>query len=170
MILLSIISLAFSFFMQGLTSSLYNYNIGSLSIFCTIYLVVNLVVLQQYFEYDKKYLLIIAVFGLFMDIVYSGTLLLNVFLLIAIFYLNKVLTFFLPYNLLTVNFFSLISVFFYHIVTFFFLKILSFDTYVVNTLFQILYSNIIMTIIYTSLLYYVIACLYKKLDLKIVRE
>ena len=170
MITVSIISLVFSFLLQGLMSNIFNFNIGSLSIFCTIYLVVNMVVLQQYFDYDKKYLIIISIFGLMMDIVYSSTALFNVFIFIGIFYLNKILTSFLPYNLLTINFFAIISVFFYHIVTFIFLKILNFDTYSIYTLFKILYSNIIMTIIYTSILYYVIDYIYKKFDLKIIRE
>ena len=83
MITVSIISLVFSFLLQGLMSNIFNFNIGSLSVFCTIYLVVNMVVLQQYFDYDKKYLIIISIFGLMMDIVYSSTALFNVFIFIG---------------------------------------------------------------------------------------
>ena len=170
MIYVSVISLIFSFLFQGLMSNIFNFNIDSLSVFCTVYLVVNIVVLQQYFDYNKKFLIIISIFGLLIAIVYDGTALLNVFLFIAIFYLNKFLFFFLPYNLLTVNFFAIVSVLFYHIVTFIFLKILSFDTYTVYTLFKVLYSNIIMTILYTCVLYFIIGWIYKKFDLKVVRE
>ena len=86
MISVSIISLIFSFLFQGLMSNILDCNLNSLSIFCTVYLVVNIVVLQQYFDYDKKFLLIIFIFGLLMDIVYDGTALFNVFLFIGIFY------------------------------------------------------------------------------------
>ena len=115
MIYVSVISLFVSFLLQGLMSRVLDFNIMSLSIFWTIYVVVNIVVLQQYFEYDKKFLIIIVAFGLLMDVVYSSTALLNVFVFVIIFYLNKFLTFFLPYNLLTVNLFAVISVFVYHI-------------------------------------------------------
>ena len=169
MVIISIVSLIVSFLLQGFMSNIFNFTISSLSIFSTIYLVVNIVVLKQYFEDDKKFLIIIIIFGLLMDIVYSDTVLFNVFIFIIIFYLNKFLSAFLPYNIMMINLFSLLSVTCYHLITFFFLRILNFDTYTLYVLCKIIACNVIMTIIYTSLLYVILGKLYKRFDLKIIR-
>ena len=169
MIIISVLSLMVSFLLQGLMSNLFNYTINNLSLFSTIYVVVNLVVLLQYFEDDRKFFIFIIVVGLCMDIVYNGTAFVSVFILFLIFYINKLLTFFLPYNLFTVNLFSFISVIIYHFVTFIFLIILKYDSYSIFTLLKIIGSNIVMTFIYTCFLYYIISFIVKKFDLKIIR-
>jgi hypothetical protein len=170
MIIISVISLIISLFLQGLMSNFLGYTISNLSIFSTIYILVNIVVLQQYFENDKKSLILIIIFGMLFDIVYSNTFILSTCIFITLFYLNKLLSFFFPYNILTINVFSLLSVFIYHLITFIFLKILIFDSYGIINLIKILGCNIIMTLIYTTILYYIIGHIYKKFNLKIVRD
>lgn len=170
MIIVSVISLIISFLIQGITSNLLGYTINNISLFCTVYVLINIVVLQQYFENDKKILLLIVIFGMLMDIVYSNTLIFTTCIFISIFYLNKLLSAFLPYNALTINVFSLLSVFMYHIISFIFLKILQYETYGIIVLLKVLGCNIIMTIIYTTLLHYIINKIYKKFNLKIVRD
>lgn len=170
MIIVSVISLIISLFIHGLMSNFFGYTISDLSIFSTVYVLVNFVVLQQYFENDKKFLILVIVFGMLMDIVYSNTFILCTCIFVTIFYLNKLLSFFFPYNIFTINIFSLLSIFVYHIITFIFLKILNFDSYGILILLKILGCNIIMTIIYTTMLYYVIDYIYKKFRLKIVRD
>lgn len=170
MIIVCIISLIVSLLLQGLMSNFLGYTLENLSIFNAVYVLINLVVIQQYFEDSKKNLIIIVIFGLLMDLVYNNTVLLCACVFIVIYYLNKFLNFFLPYNLFTVNIFSLISMVVYHVITFLFLILLRFDSYGILMLFKVIGCNVIMTIIYTSVLYFVIDFIYKKFDLKVVRE
>ena len=170
MIIVSIISLILSFFLQGLMSNFLGYSIDNLSIFSCVYVLVNLVVLQPYFEDDKKFLILVVIFGLLMDLVYSNTCILCTCVFIVIFYFNKLLNFYFPNNFFTVNGFSLLSMMIYHIITCIFLIILRFDSYGIITLVKVIGCNIIMTIIYTSIMYYIINLIYKKFDLKIVRD
>ena len=170
MMFISVISLIISFLLQGLMSNFFNYTINGLSIFSTVYLVANIVVLNQYFDDDKKFLILIIIFGLLVDIVYTDTVLLNVFLFTIIFYINKKISSFLPYNVMMVNLFSIISIITYHLITFVFLKILSFDSFTIFTLVKIIGCNIIMTIMYTIILYLLIDKIYKRFDLKMIRN
>lgn len=168
--LVSIISLIISLLLQGGISNFLGYTISDLSIFSAVYVLINLIVIQQYFEDSKKNLIIIIVFGLLMDQVYTNTSILCACIFVLIFYFNKFLNFFLPYNLFTVNVFSLLSMIVYHLVSFFVLVILRFDSYGILILFKVIGCNIIMTIIYTSILYLVINYIYKRFDLKVIRD
>ena len=170
MIIVSIISLLFSLFIQGLVSNFQGFTIDNLSIFSAIYLLITLVVLQPYFESDKKFLILILVFGMLLDITYSNTFILCTCIFVAIFYFNKLLNFFFPYNLFTVNLFSILSMIIYHVLTFLFLVLLKFDAYSILVLLKIIACNIIMTILYTSVMFFIIEFIYKKFRLKIVKD
>ena len=170
MIIVSVISLLFSLFLQGLVSNFQSYTMHDLSIFSAVYMLLTLVVLQPYFENDKKFLILIIIFGVLLDITYSNTFILCTCIFLAIFYLNKLLNFFFPYNLFTVNLFAVLSMVSYHILTFLFLVILNFDSYNIIILLKVIGCNLIMTIIYTSIMYYLIDFVYKKFKLKIIRE
>ena len=169
MIILSIISLIFSFLLQGLITNFISFNVNSLSIFSSVFVLVNLVVLQEYFESDKKFIILFLVFGLFMDIVYNSTVLISCFIFFAVFYINKGLNFFLPYNLLTVNLFSVVSMIVYHFITFLFLIIIRYDVFPFVYLFKIIGCNLLMTVIYTSIMYSLIKYIVKKFELRVVR-
>ena len=52
MIIVSVISLLFSLFLQGLVSNFQSYTMHDLSIFSAVYMLLTLVVLQPYFEND----------------------------------------------------------------------------------------------------------------------
>ncbi len=170
MIIVSIISLLFSLFLQGLVSNFQSYTIYDLSIFSAVYMLLTLVVLQPYFENDKKFLILILIFGILLDITYSNTFILCTCIFLAIFYLNKLLNFFFPYNLFTVNLFSILSMISYHVITFLFLIILNFDSYNFIILLKVIGCNLIMTVVYTSFMYYLIDFIYKKFKLKLIRE
>lgn len=170
MIIVSVISLLFSLLIQGLMSNFFGYTIDNLSIFSAVYVLINLVVLMPYFEDNKKILIILIIFGLLMDMVYSNTCIFCTCIFLVIFYFNKMLNFFFPSNLLTINIFSILSMIVYHVLTFIFLVILKFDSYGILVLLKVIGCNIIMTIIYTTILYFLISFVYKKFDLKIVRE
>ena len=170
MITLSIISLLLSFLFQGLFSNFHNYTLNSLSIFSCIFLLINFVVLQPYFESDKKFLTIIIIFGLIFDIVYTNTLVLNTFIFILIFYLNKLFNFLFPNNIFTINIFSLISMIIYHILTYIFLWGMKFDNFNIIILLKVILCNLIVTFIYATIIYKIIEYFYNKLNLKIIRD
>lgn len=169
MIIVSIISLMISCFVQGVMSNYLGYTYSDLSFFSTIYVLINLLVLRPYFENEKKYFILVIVLGLIVDIVYTNTLLFNTFLFVLVYYFSKVFHFFFPYNFLTINISNLLGIFIYHIITFFFLSMLRYDSYSIFVLFKVLSHSILMTIIYTSFVYWVIQLIQRKLDLKEVK-
>lgn len=167
---LSVISLIFSLLIQGLISNYQSFMLENISIFSGVFLLINFIVLLPYFESDKKFLTLIIVFGLLFDITYNNTFILCTCIFVAVFYINKVLNFFFPSNVLTMNIFSILSMIIYHVLTFVFLKILQFDSYNFLILLKVILCNFIMTIIYTTLIYYVISFVYKKMNLKTIRD
>lgn len=170
MIVICVVSLIFSLLLQGLMSNFLGYTIQNLSIFSAVYVLINLVVVQQYFEDSKKNIILIVIFGLFTDLVYNNTCLLCVCIFLCIYYLNKLFSSIFPYNLFTMNIFSLLSMIIYHFITFLFLLILRFDSYGFLIFLKVIGCNVIMTIVYTSFLYLIIDYIYKRFDLKLIRE
>lgn len=169
MILISIIILLISFFIQGLTSNYLGYTYGDLSIFFTIYILIALLIVNPYFENKKKYFIILIIFGLLTDIVYSNTFILNTCLFIVSYYLSKMFHFFFPYNWVTISISNLLCIFAYHIISFLFLIILRYDTYTISNLLKILGNSILMTIIYSNVIYTIIVFIVKKFELKEVK-
>lgn len=169
MIIVSIISLIFSSLIQGTISNYLGYTYFDLSMFSTIYILINLLVLRPYFENEKKYLVLLLISGIIVDIVYTNAFLFNTCLFVILYYFSKFFHFFFPYNLITINISNLLSIFSYHILTFLFLFVLKYDVFTVKMLFKILTHSIIMTILYTSFNYSIIQCIQRKLDLKAVK-
>ena len=66
--------------------------------------------------------------------------------------------------------FALISMIVYHVITFIFLTVFKFDSYGFLTLLKIIMSNIIMTITYTTIVYYIVIFISKKFNLKVVKD
>ena len=87
MIILSVFVFLISFLFQGLISNIHNYTIIHLSIFSAIYLLLALVVLQPYFENDKKFIIMLLVFAILFDITYTNTFVLSTCIFIIIFYM-----------------------------------------------------------------------------------
>lgn len=166
MMILSIILLIISFLLQGLVSNFIGVNS---SIFYTIYVLISLLIIYPHFENKKKYLILLFIFGLLMDLVYTNTTLLNVSLFFIIYYFSRIFHFFLPYNLLTINISNILSVFIYNIITFLMLVILRVDSYSFISLIKLLGSSILMSIIFTSIVYWLVNYLKKRLDLKEVK-
>ena len=166
MMILSNILLIISFLLQGLVSNFIGVNS---SIFYTIYVLISLLIIYPHFENKKKYLILLFIFGLLMDLVYTNTTLLNVSLFFIIYYFSRMFHFFLPYNLLTINISNILSVFIYNIITFLMLVILRVDSYSFISLIKLLGSSILMSIIFTSIVYWLVNYLKKRLDLKEVK-
>lgn len=169
MLVLSIITLLISTLIQGIISNYIGYTFNNLSWFLTVYPLINILILAPYFDNKKKYFALIVIFGLLTDIVYGNTFILNTSLFLACYQLSKFFHSFFPYNLLTINISNLLNIFFYHFVTFLILTVLRYDNYTWSILLKVLTHSIIMTIIYSSIVYLIISAINKKLELKEVK-
>lgn len=169
MMLLSIIITILSCLIQGIVSNYLGYTFDNISVFSTLYILIALLIVSPYFENEKKYLIILIIFGLIVDIAYTSTPIFNTAIFILVYYFSKVFHFFLPYNLFTININNLLCVFIYHIITFLFLIIFKYDSFSIWVLIKILTHSIFMTIIYTSIIYILIKFLKEKFDLREVK-
>lgn len=167
--LVAIIYTIISFFLDGIISNYVSINIINPSYLRTIYSVISLVIIYQYFSNDSKYLSILIITGLFFDIVYTNTFLLNIVIFIVIYLVLKKIDYIIPNNLLTINIKSIICISIYHILSYIILLITHYNSYSINLLFIILIRSIIMTIIYTTISYIIIKKIYKYLDIQKIR-
>ena len=149
-----------SFLLDGLISNFTNINIIDPSYFRTIYSVVSLVIIYNFFDNDNKYLKILIIIGILFDIVYTNTFLLNIFLFLIIYFVIKELNYFIPNNILTINLKSLLSITIYHTLSYLILLFAGYNNYTFNLLPLILSRSIIMTIIYTTISYFLIKKIY----------
>lgn len=169
MMVISIISLIISFLLQGITSNYLGYGFDNLSYFFTIYPLINLMVLNPYFENEKKHLSLIIIVGLLIDLIYTNTFMFNIFIFLIIYYVSKCFYFRFPYNLFTINISNLLGIFLYHIISFIFLTVLRYDSYSISVLQKILTHSILMTVIYSSILHVIIEHIDRKLELKHIK-
>lgn len=168
MILVILISII-SFFLQGIVSNYLNYTIINPSIFSTIYTLVALVILNKYFENQNKYYLVVFIFGLLYDIVYTNTFILNAVLFLAISIIAKLLLDIFSDTLINLNIINLLSIIIYHSLIFAILRIIGYNIYSFKLLFTIISHSIIMTIIYTTVLSLLTNYLFVKFEIKSVR-
>lgn len=166
MMLISVITLLISIFIQGIISNYLGYTYDNLSIFSTIYILIAILTLRPYFENKKKYFTLLIIFSLIIDISYTNTLFLNTFLFIICYYISKIFHSFFPYNWLTISVSNLICITFYHIITFLLLTILKYGVYQLSNLTKILGHSILMTIIYSIIVHVVISFISKKFELR----
>ena len=167
--IISIIILIISFLSEGLFSNYLSSTFNNLNMFSTLYTLIALVVIYPYFHNEKKYYILLIVFGILMDVVYINTFMMNLMLFLIISFLIKFLNFILPENILMVNIMSISSVITYHILSFLILKIINYNTYPLSMLLDICINSILMTIIYTSILYFLSKYLFTKFDKKQIR-
>lgn len=167
--LVAIIYIIISFFLDGLISNYTKINIIDPSYLRTIFSVISLVITFKYFDNDKKYLSILIPLGILFDIVYTNTFLLNTFIFFVIYLILKQLDYTIPNNLLTINIKAIIAIFIYHILSYIILLITHYNPYSINLLFKILSRSIIMTIIYTTISYLIIKKIYNYLNIQKIR-
>ena len=167
--ILIIIYTIISFLLDALISNYTNINIIDPSYFRTIYSVVSIVIIISYFDNKTKYLYLLITLGIFFDIVYTNTFLLNIFIFMIIYFVINFIDIYIPNNLFTINLKSLIAISIYHIVSYIILLLVHYNNYSLRLLFIILTRSIIMTIIYTTISYLVIKKLYYKFYLKKIK-
>lgn len=155
-----IIYLIISFLLDSIISLYIPASLTTLSYFKTIYTLVCLVVIFNYFENSKKYLIIAIILGALFDTVYTNTFLLNIVIFIVVYFLLTELDYIIPNNLFTINIKSLSSLYTYHILTYIILLLTHYNSYSFSILLNILMKSTIMTIIYTTISYLLIKKIY----------
>lgn len=167
--IISIIYLVISFLLEGIMSNMFSSTLSSISYFTTIYIIIAFAIIYPYFDNDKKYFILIFIFGTLFDILYTSTFMVNTFIFIIIGIVIKILYNILSDNVFMTNIISYISIIAYHLLSFIILIITGYGDYSIILLFNIIIHSIIMTIIYTSISYFVIKFLYKKLNIKYIK-
>lgn len=164
--LLYIIYMIFSFVIEGFMTSFFTSTFSNMSYFTTIYTIVALVVIYKYFYNDKKYFIIVGIFGLLFDFLYTGTIFINIIIFLLTAIVIKTFSNILNDNIIMTNIISLIAIITYHILSFVILSIIGYADYSLLLLGKIIIHSIIMTFIYTTISYYLIEILFNKFELK----
>lgn len=149
-----------SFLLDGLISNLVPFNLVDPGYFKTIYSIIALVIIYNYFDNHKKYLSILIVLGIFFDIVYTNTFILNIVVFFIIYIILSYLDYIIPTNIVTINIKSIACISSYHILTYIILLLSNYNNYSIKLLGLILIRSIIMTIIYTTISYLLINKIY----------
>lgn len=155
-----------SFLLDGLISNLVPFNLINPSYLKTIYSIISLVIIYNYFDNKQKYLRILIVLGIFFDIVYTNTFILNIVVFLIIYIIQSYLDYIIPTNIVTINIKSLACIFSYHIFTYIILLLSNYNNYNIKLLGLILIRSIIMTIIYTTISYLIMNKLYDNKRIK----
>ena len=158
--IIAVIYVIISFLLDGIMSNILPFNLVDPSCFKTIYSVISLVIIYNYFDNQKKYLSILIVLGIFFDIVYTNTFILNIIVFLVIYIVLSNLDYVITTNIFTINLKSLVCIFTYHIITYIILLLANYNNYSIKLLGLILLRSIIMTIIYTTISYLLINKIY----------
>lgn len=167
--IVSIIYLIISFLFESIMSNIFPTTFGNVSCFSTIYTIIAFVIIYPYFTNEKKYYILIIIFGCLFDILYTSTILINLMLFIIGAIVIKVLNNFISDNIFMTNIISIICIIIYHLLLFVILNLTTSGVYGISLLLEIITHSIIMTIIYSSISYLVIKFIYNKLDIKQIK-
>ena len=166
--IIMVIYAAISFLLDGLMSNYFSTFIVNPSYFRTIYSVIALVVMFNYFDNKSKYLYILGGLGVLFDIVYTNTFILNIVIFLIIYLFLNIMDYYLSNNVFTTNIKAILSIIIYHVVSYLIFLLGHYQNYTSELLWLILVRSIIMTIIYTTISYYVIKKTYgKKYDKRV---
>ena len=155
-----------SFILDGLLSNYIGFNLVDPSYLKTIYSIISLVIIYNYFDNQKKYLIVLIVLGIFFDIVYTNTFILNIVVFFIIYIVLSNLDYVMPTNIITINIKSIACISTYHIITYIILLLSNYNSYSIKLLGLILIRSIIMTIIYTTISYLIMNKIYDNKRIK----
>lgn len=164
--IISVTYVIISFILDSLISNLIPFNLVAPSYFKTIYSIVSLVIIYNYFDNKKKYLSILVILGLFFDIVYTNTFILNIVVFLIIYIILSSLDYIIPTNIVTINLKSIVCISSYHILTYIILLLSNYNNYNIKLLGLILIRSMIMTIIYTTISYLIMNKIYENKKIK----
>lgn len=159
--LVAIIYVIISFLLDGIISNIIPFNLVDPSYFKTIYSVISLVIIYNYFDNHKKYLTILITLGIFFDIIYTNTFILNIIVFLIIYIVLSNLDYIITTNIFTINLKSIVCISTYHITTYIILLLANYNNYSIKLLGLILIRSIIMTIIYTTISYLIMNKIYE---------
>ena len=168
MIIVSIY-LVLSFLLEGIASLYIRYSLINPSIFMTLYVVIGLVVIYPYFINKKKYMYLVVIFGILFDAIYTNTIHINLVIFILIYLFNRLLDEVLPNNIFVINIKSYLAVILYYTLTYVIMVLTNYANYPISMLFRVYYSNIIMSIIYTTVSYIVLKILTNEFNVKEIK-
>ena len=151
--IIAVIYVIISFLLDGIISNIIPFNLVDPSYFKTIYSVISLVIIYNYFDNHQKYLKILITLGIFFDIVYTNTFILNIVVFLIIYLVLSNLDYVITTNIFTINLKSIVCVSTYHIITYIILLLANYNHYTIKLLGIILLRSIIMTVIYTTISY-----------------
>ena len=164
--IIAVIYVIISFLLDSLMSNILPFNLVDPSWFKTIYSVISLVILYNYFDNQKKYLSILIVLGIFFDIVYTNTFIVNIIVFLIIYFILSQLDYIITTNIFTINLKSITCISLYHILTYIILLLANYNNYSIKLLGIILLRSIIMTIIYTTISYLIMNKIYDNKRIK----
>ena len=121
--IISIIYLIISFLLENIMSNIFPSYLGQTSYFTTIYTIIALAIIYPYFISEKKYFILVVIFGILFDITYTSTFMVNLVIFILIGIIIKLLNNIMNNNIFMSNIISIISIITYHILTFIILNI-----------------------------------------------
>lgn len=160
--IIMIIYAIISFLLDGLLSNYFSTFIVNPSYFRTIYSVIALVIMFNYFDNKSKYLYILIGLGILFDIVYTNTFILNIVIFLIIYLFLNIMDYYLSSNVFTANIKAILSIIIYHFISYLVFLLVHYQNYPSKLLLLILVRSMIMTIIYTSISYFVIKKIYDK--------
>lgn len=160
-----LIHLIFSFVLDAFTSLYLHFSIETVSIFKTIYTIISLVIIYNYFKNKTKYLIILIISGILFDIVYTNTFILNIVIFLVIYMIINYLDYLMPNNIFTINLKSILSIITYYILTYIVMLLSNYNIYPLSLLLKIITHSILMTIFYTTISYLIL----KKINIKEIR-
>jgi len=164
--IITIIYIIISFLLDGLVSNLIPFNLIEPSYFKTIYSIIALVIIYNYFDNKSKYITILIILGIFFDIVYTNTFILNIVVFLTIYLILSIVDYIIPTNIITINIKSIFCIFLYHLLTYIILLLANYNNYSIKLLGLILLRSIIMTIIYTTISYLIMNKIYDNKRIK----
>ena len=167
--IISIIYLVICLILEVVMSNFFSSTLTNVSLFSTIYTIVGLVILYPHFNNDKKFYLLVIVFGILFDILYTPTFMFNLILFAIIGIVIKILCNVLSENLFMTNLISFIVITVYHLLCFIILCLFSSISYNFSILINIILGSIIMTIIYTTISYYIIRYIFNRFGIKYIK-
>ena len=164
-----IIILILSFLLDGFGPIHNNITLTNLSIFSTMYSIIAISIISPYIENNKRYFIILFILGSLIDIAYTNTFLLNAILFILIGIITKSLYKRFSNGPFIPIIISLISIIIYNVMTYLILVICNYIGSSINTLINVITHNIISTILYSTIITFILIKLDKKYKLKIIK-
>lgn len=139
-----------SFVLDNLISNLLNYN----SIFNPLFTIISLILIYSDFsKRNNNYFIYAFILGLIYDITVTDTLFLNAFIFLSLAYILKKIFNKITYNYFSILFISIGTVIYYRVVTYFVLLVINYLNLNIFTLFESIYSSLVLNIIYISIFY-----------------